>query len=125
MGTARGAPGLGLKNRGQRLFEYGERRASILGCRDYGHATRLSGRKRRRGVWDVPLGPRRLPNAVDLAVIYEEDEDEVRAVVEVEREREEVEKEMMAGRTVVFDLNALKVGKGLQPGYVDFIFSGC
>lgn len=73
-GTARTSPNLGRRNRSQRLLEYTERRASILGV----PCARLASRKRRRGgggCWDSwPL--RRLPNATVLDVIPEVEEEE-------------------------------------------------
>jgi hypothetical protein len=67
----------GLRTRSQRLLEYAERRAGVLGLAlSYARgATRLAGRKRRRG-WDWPQQHfRHLPNANVLDVIPEQDEE--------------------------------------------------
>jgi hypothetical protein len=66
-GTAHSGPGLGLQNRAQRLFKYGERRV-FIGC-----APLLIGRKQQRE-WDVIQ--RWLPNAAELNVILEEREED-------------------------------------------------
>lgn len=65
---------MGRRNRSQRLMEYNERRASILGLesqRGCFMTSQLAGRKRQRA-WDwPPQYPRRLENAVALDVIPE------------------------------------------------------
>jgi hypothetical protein len=108
-GTAHSGPGLGLRNRAQRLFEYGERRA-FIGC-----APPSIGRKRRRE-WDVVR--RRLPNAVELKVIFEEEEEEERVSLLDYVEQCEQRSEM-DNKTVVFQPGT---GGHLRPGYAVFYF---
>jgi len=108
---------LGLRNRSQRLSEYSERRAAILGLAlapGGGVGAKLAGRKRRRG-WDWPLQHhRRLPNAVALDSIEEleeENEKDVPIITEVDPRTEGAESDCdedteMKIRTVVFGFGA-------------------
>jgi hypothetical protein len=71
-GAQKGTAGLGLRNRAQRLLEYGERRAAVLGLHTRTcYTQRPAGRKRRRG-WIMP-SLRRMPNAINLWTISEDD----------------------------------------------------
>ncbi|PPQ64360.1 hypothetical protein CVT24_008429 [Panaeolus cyanescens] len=116
--TGHAASGLGRRNRSQRMLEYAERRASILGVSSAPSASsqcasptaRLAGRKRRRGQWDAwPVQPRRLPNASVLDVIQEvhdeEDEEEDRHVPKRLRTSKD-EDRLMDVRTMVFGMGA-------------------
>ncbi|KAF9472851.1 hypothetical protein BDN70DRAFT_867976 [Pholiota conissans] len=115
-GTAHKAPGVGRRNRAQRLLEYAERRAAVLGpaaCIGRGFA----GRKRRRGWEGWPVQPRRLPNASVLDVIYEEtevehDEDDGRPKKRTRIQEEE--QKLMNTRTLVFGMG---VNANLCIGY--------
>ena len=118
-GTAHKGPGLGRQNRAQRLLEYAERRAVVLGqtCTP---PIRLAGRKRRRQWDNWPIKPRRLPNATVLDIIYEADEEEADCLsLSAEKAREEAERRLMDVHTMVF-------GMGVSPadvriGYVNFL----
>lgn len=124
-GSAHKAAGVGRRNRGQRLLEYAERRAVVLGhqsgCGPLGRT--LAGRKRRRG-WDGwPVQPRRMPNATVLDVIHEET-DEAEEDEEVGRPRKKTrfqqeEEKLMDVRTLVFGLGA---GADLRVGCVFPLF---
>lgn len=123
-GTAHKAPGVGRRNRAQRLLEYAERRASVLGhqvgCNPLNRT--LAGRKRRRG-WDGwPVQPRRLPNATMLDVILEEP-DEAEAEEDDGRPKkktkvQEEEEKLMETRTLVFGIGA---NADLRVGYVSIL----
>lgn len=103
-GTARSAPGLGRRNRAQRLLEYSERRAAVLGLPRLAAPTRLAGRKRRRN-WEQWPPTRRLPNATVLDVIPELQEDEImddeQSEPPIDPERKE-EAALMSVRTIMF-----------------------
>lgn len=98
------ANGLGRRNRSQRLLEYNERRAAVLGLPRLAEPPRLAGRKRRRN-WDQWASTRRLPNATVLDIIPEVQEDETtedeRVELPMEPERTE-EAQLMGVRTIVF-----------------------
>lgn len=108
-GTAHTASGLGRRNRAQRLSEYAERRAAVLG-QSCTPSIRLAGRKRRR--WETwPPPHRRLPNATVLDVIHEMDEEEPEPPMKKPRVVEE--QNLMDVRTMVFGMGAsgdLRVG---------------
>jgi hypothetical protein len=117
--TARSAPALGLRNRAQRLSEYGARRAAILGRSGTAGCGSPSqqlppGRKRRRW-YDVPP-PSRLANAVELAPILEEGEEAEESLSR--RGDEGLEANEMELRTVMFGLGS---GKGWLSGFVPIV----
>jgi hypothetical protein len=113
-----------VRTRSQRLIEYAERRAGVVGLalsRPRGPTARLAGRKRRRG-WDWPPPHlRRLPNASVLDVIPEEDEEESLSVNgSVQLDDDSVNEEegiQMDVHTVVFGLGP---GGDVQAGCVSF-----
>ncbi|KAF4569569.1 hypothetical protein EYR36_009366 [Pleurotus pulmonarius] len=125
--TGRLAPGLGRRNRAQRLFEYAERRNAVLGLGQplcSGGSSCVLGRKRRRS-WEEGLDPepyssRRLPNATVLEPISEEDTTnlgDVQTKVTLEdtyHDSECEEEDEMHARTVLFDFAA---GGELQAGF--------
>ncbi|KAF9560088.1 hypothetical protein CPC08DRAFT_492123 [Agrocybe pediades] len=125
-GTAHTACGLGRRNRSQRLLEYQERRAAVLGQSfpssthaPAPHLDNLSNRKRRRG-WDgFPVIPRRLPNATALDVIREVDEEEDEELMDTKPQlRVSEEEKLMDVRTMVFGMSAtgeMRVGYKYVP----------
>ena len=125
-GSAHKAAGVGRRNRGQRLLEYAERRAAVLGhqpgCLPLGRT--VAGRKRRRG-WDGwPVQPRRMPNATVLDVIHEEAdeaEDEEAHRPRKKTRFQQEEERLMDVRTLVFGLGA---GADLRVGCV-FVSTPC
>jgi hypothetical protein len=119
-GTAHKGPGLGRQNRAQRLLEYAERRAVVLGqtCTP---PIRLAGRKRRRQWDNWPMQPRRLPNATVLDVIHEVDDEEADCLsLSAEKAREEAERKLMDVHTMVFGMGASPAD--VRIGYVNFVF---
>lgn len=109
----------GLRTRSQRLLEYAERRAGVLGLAHSftrGATSRLAGRKRRRG-WDWPSQHfRHLPNASVLDIILEQEE-ETEAVdgsVHFVDESFNDENARMNVHTVVFGFG---LGGEVQAGY--------
>ncbi|KAF7431010.1 hypothetical protein PC9H_006725 [Pleurotus ostreatus] len=125
--TGRLAPGLGRRNRAQRLFEYAERRNAVLGLGQplcSGSSSCVLGRKRRRsweeGLETEPYSSRRLPNATVLDPIAEEDatglgDVQIKATSEDAYHDSECEEEIeMNARTVLFDFAA---GGEIQAGF--------
>ncbi|KAF9525960.1 hypothetical protein CPB83DRAFT_858689 [Crepidotus variabilis] len=106
-GTAQKGPGLGRRNRSQRLLEYAERRAAVLG-QSFAPAVRLAGRKRRRHWDNWPVQPRRLPNAAVLDVIHDADEDDLEEELRrpTKKPRHEDEQKLMDVCTMVFGMGA-------------------
>lgn len=124
--TARTSPGLGLRNRAQRMWEYSERRMAILGfaaSNARGPLTRLAGRKRRRACdWQLSY-PRRLPNAAILDAIPECEEEEDRGLA-VDDDFPE-EQTQMSIHTVVFGIGNISTGFKYVPSVLqDVLFPG-
>ncbi|XP_006461746.1 hypothetical protein AGABI2DRAFT_193141, partial [Agaricus bisporus var. bisporus H97] len=122
------SPGTGRRNRAQRLLEYSERRAAVLGLQRLAAAPRLAGRKRRRN-WDPYPPTRRLPNATVLNMIPELGEDDMaedeRPEPPMEPERRE-EAQLMGVRTITFGTGLagdMRLGYKYQPDVLkDILF---
>lgn len=96
---------MGRRNRSQRLLEYAERRAAVLGQTP---SIRQTGRKRRRNWDNWPVQPRRAPNASVLDVIHEVDEEDLEEELRrpLKKTRLEDEQRLMHARTMVFGMGA-------------------
>ncbi|KAF5316649.1 hypothetical protein D9619_006248 [Psilocybe cf. subviscida] len=106
--TAHKGPGVGRRNRAQRLREYAERRAAVLGPTRAATCA-VAGRKRRRD-WDAwPVQPRQLPNSTVLDVIHEMDE---RDTDEEEQRRHAKRVKVLHEQKRLMDVRTIVVGTG-------------
>lgn len=109
--TARAAPGLGRRNRAQRLLEYNERRAAVLGLQRLSAPTRLAGKKRRRNVggW-----------------MSEDETTEDEQVAKPSEPEKQEEAQLMAVRTVMFGTGLagdIRLGYKYEPAILkDILF---